>query len=137
MDLTYTFLYTGIKYCIHILFLYTIHSRHNNKLTLTNIYIVKKITKKDFWDCILLIYKYKYVLIWAITTLALAMMTIPLFKLISQGEITSDPAMQLLLIIDISILNIICIGILCILWQPHHVELCNEALEKSRSKTYK
>lgn len=86
-------------------------------------------TKKDFWDCILTIYRYKYALIWCFVSVAIAMMTIPLLEPISDGELTTDPAMQLLLVIAISTLNVICLGILCLLWQPHHIEMCNTALE--------
>lgn len=93
-----------------------------------------KITKKDVWDCILVIYKYKYIFIWLIVTLAMASITIPLLETISNGKITSDPAMQLLLILTIAIVNLLCIGILCILWQPHHIELCNGAIKTDTLK---
>lgn len=89
-----------------------------------------KITKKDVWDCILVIYKYKYIFIWLIFTLAVVSITIPLLEQISNGKFTSDPAMQLLLVLTIAIFDSMCIGILSILWQPHHIKTCDDIIKK-------
>lgn len=88
--------------------------------------MMTEITNKDFWNCILVIYKYKYIFIWLIVTLAMASITIPLLETISNGKTINDPAMQLLLIFAIAIVNLLCIGILCILWQPHHIKMCDD-----------
>lgn len=87
-------------------------------------------------DFCVIISRIKYTLIWAIVTIIIASTTLPVLKPISNGEITQDPGMKLLLILTISILNVLCIGIMCILWNPHHIRLCNDVIERIEIQRY-
>lgn len=87
-------------------------------------------------DLCMNIYRIKYTLIWIIAAIIVASTTLPVLEPIGNGEITHDPGMKLLLILAISILNVMCVGIVCILWNPHHVRLCDDIIERIEIKRY-